>query len=311
MAAVTPAKELPIPDSPTKVDEIDLAAEPETTTIGEGGDENEDPDEAILAKLKKYPKKKKNPNAKWDGKFAGMSLKEYRERKWSVDACYAKVERRGPSFSMRPSLPASFEKRNKNFQVGDIFRSLSATLPTAPSYGMGIQVINNEKEVSQGPGEYHIKNTMDPSKHPTMLKSVGARFSSDVLEPRDPPGPAPGQYEVDDAIVYSSTIKKTPNFSIQGREAWAPRTAAPNPDPGEYNFAKGLTQGTTKHGKLTPIHWNMQGKTFPLKRPLGQRAIIEPGPGHYGVPGAWPEKVNPNRPNPITTKFSTENRGLR
>merc|ERR1719238_2180060 len=110
-------------------------------------------------------------------------------------------------------------------------------------------------------------------------KNTGARFGSEVLEPRDPTGPAPGDYDPS-AAVHSSTIKSTPNFTIQGREAWKAPTVAPGPGIGSYDYSK-----ATRIGKLTPIHWNMQGKTEPLERPLGQRQYEAPGPAHYNGPG--------------------------
>jgi len=286
-------------------DESTAELDTKTLTQTVPQDENEDP---ALASLKRPAKKKRNPHGKWDGRVAGMTVKEYRERKWGIDACYAKVERRGPCFSMRPSLPPTFAKRAQIADsCRDIFRSFSATLPTAPSSSFGVQFFVAEKETSQGPAEYPIKHTMDPEGHPTLTKSRGARFGSEVLEPRDPPGPAPGQYEVDDAVVHSSAIKKPPNFTIQGREAWRPPTTAPGPGVGEY---PGL-EGAMKNGKLTPIQWNMQGRTEPLKRPLGQRQHSTPGPPHYDRPGAWPDKVNPNKQCPPNWKFGSESRGLR
>merc|ERR1711865_1097049 len=138
----------------------------------------------------------------------------YRERKWRVDACYAKVERRGPSYSMRKFTPSSFTKKNNNFQVGDVFRGMNATMASSPSYSMGVQPFFPPRDTSQGPAEYAIQSTMDPSKHPTISKNTGARFGSEVLEPRDPAGPAPGDYDPN-AIIHSSTLKKPPNFTIQ------------------------------------------------------------------------------------------------
>merc|ERR1740130_315192 len=199
-------------------------------------------DDPILATLKRSPQKKRNPNAKWDGRVSSMSLQEYRERKWSVDACYAKVERRGPSYSMRKFTPSSFTKKNNNFQVGDVFRGMNATMASSPSYSMGVQPFFPPRDTSQGPAEYAIQSTMDPSKHPTISKNTGARFGSEVLEPRDPAGPAPGDYDPN-AIIHSSTLKKPPNFTIQGREAWAPKTTAPGPGVGEYPFEHCMRTG--------------------------------------------------------------------
>jgi len=266
----------------------------------------DDDEEAILATLKKPPIKKRVPGGKWDGRVTGMTLKEYRELKWGVDACYAKVERRGPSFSMRPMVPSVYTKRNDNFQAGDVFRSFNATLRTAPCFSMaGRADFRTPTETSQGPAEYPIKSSMDPGIHPTVPKNRGSRFGSEVLEPRDPPGPAPGQYELTDPAV-SSTIKSIANFTIQGRESWKPPTAAPGPEVGEYEFFHSM-----RTGKSTPIRWNMQGRTEPLKKPLGARQYQNPGPDHYGAPGAWPANPNPNKHCPPNWKFGGEPRGLR
>lgn len=286
-------------ESPNKSAAVALLA---ATAPSAENDEND-----ALANLKRPPQKKRNPGKKWDGRLAGMSLKEYRERKWSVDACYAKVERRGPSFSMRPSLSYGGllgGKKNDNFTVGDVFRSFSATLPTAPSFSMGVTSFNPPRDRSQGPAEYPIKSTMDPGIHPTCPKNRGARFGSEVLEPRDPPGPAPGNYDAD-AIDNSSTIKKPPNFTIQGREAWRAPTTAPGPGVGEYDYTKAM-----RTGKLTPICWNAQGKTEPLKIPLGQRQYSTPAPDHYHGPGAG-AKSNPMKLTAPQWKFGGEPRGLR
>jgi len=292
-----------------------LSEEIETITIGEGPDGEgpyDDIEDPLLSSLKRPKKKKKNPNAPWDGKVAGMTLKEYKERKWSVDACYSKIQRGGPSFSMRPGrmvCPASFVKKNKNFQVGDVFRSMRATLPEAPSYGMGVQTMcQGEKERSQGPAEYGFKSVMDPSKHPTVAKNTGARFGSETLNPKDESMPAPGNYDVE-CYVNTSSVKRMPTYICGGREAWAPRSQAPQAELGEYHTK--AFEGSMKHGKLTPLMYNMQGKSFPLDPPLGQRSHQTPAAPHYGNPGAWPEKVNPNKPSSICFKVGSESRGLR
>jgi len=294
-----------------------LNEEIDTITIGEGPDGEgpyDDIEDPLLASLTRPKKKIKNPNMPWDGKVAGMTLKEYKARKWSVDACYSKIQRGGPSFSMRPGrmvCPASFVKKNKNFQVGDVFRSMRATQPEAPSCSMGVQVMAGwcEKERSQGPAEYGFKSSLDPSTHPTFPKNRGARFGSENLEPRDPGSfPAPGNYDVE-CYVNTSSVKRAPSYICGGREAWAPRSQKPSAEAGEYHTK--AFEGSMKHGKLTPLQFNMQGKTYALDPPLGQRSHQTPAAPHYGNPGAWPEKVNPNKPNPICFKQGSESRGLR
>jgi hypothetical protein len=289
--------------------------------LEKGFDPELDEDDPLLASLKRSTVKQRNPaSAKWDGRVSGMSLQEYRERKWSVDACYAKVERRGPSFSMRRSLPASFTKKNNNFQVGDVFRAFDATLSRSPSYTCGLTSFLPPKETSPGPSEYKIKSTMDPARHPTSSKHTGPRFGTEVLEPRDPPGPAPGDYDPSvplGAQVCDGRIKSQPNFTIQGREAWRAPTAAPGPGVGEYDVFKAM-----RTGKITTINWTHQGKTDPEvcaktgkpRKPLGSKQYVGPGPDHYKPPG-HPDHddsfAHPQKKQLPQWKFGTESRGLR
>lgn len=263
-----------------------------------------DEDDPILATLKRTVLRKRNPNAKWDGKLAGMSIQEYRERKWSVDACYAKVERRGPSYSIRRPLPNFFGKRNDNFAAGDVIKSLNATLRHSPSFTMAPSPFQPAPEKTQGPAEYKIASTMDPNKHPTIPKNCGARFGSEVLNPRDPAGPAPGDYDAN-AIIHSSGIRKQPNFTIQGREAWKARTEAPGPGVGEF---PGMDK-VLRNGFMTPIRYGMQGKTEPLDPPLGERQYESPSPAHYhGTEGVNTDGYKAKAP---LWKFGSESRGLR
>lgn len=276
-------------------------------TAASSGANDAEKDDPILATLKRPPLKKRNPANKWDGRVAGMSLKEYRDRKWSVDACYAKVERRGPAFSIRRPLPSFLDlnKKSTNFSVGDVATAFDKTLRSSPSFTMGVQYsVMGNPERSQGPAEYKIKSTMDPDGHPTVPKQAGARFGSEVLQPRDPPGPAPGDYDPD-AIDNSSTLKRPPNFTIQGREAWRPPTEAPGPGVGEYDVSKAM-----RTGKITTVHWTAQGKTEPIDPPLGQRQYETPGCAHYKTPHAFANN-HPMKHQAAKWKFGSEPRGLR
>jgi len=286
---------------------VEATAAGELLSTGVSSPGRYDDDDPVLLTLKKSPVRKKNPNAKWDGKVAGMTLGEYRARKWSVDACFGKVQRGGPSYSMRPSLPSSFFKKNNNFQVGDVFRGMRATQPEGPSFSMGVAEMNGyARDLSQGPAEYQIASCMDPVKHPTITKNTGARFGSECLEPRDPgKNPAPGDYDAN-AVNHSSHIKKAANYTMQGREAWAPRTTAAGPGVGEY---PGMMKAM-RTGKLSPLTWNMQGKTAPLDPPLGSRQYPSPAPCHYKCPGAGgsTDIYKSQAPNWV---FGKESRGLR
>lgn len=270
------------------------------------GGSYDDEDDPILKTLKRPPLKKRNPNAKWDGRLAGMSVQEYRERKWSVDACYAKVERRGPVFSIRKPLPdLGAHKKPTNFAVGDVIKSMNAVRYKSPEYTMAPQMFVPAPEKTQGPAEYRVPSTMDPGRHPSIPKHTGPRFGTETLNPRDPTGPAPGDYDPN-AVIHSSTLKKPPNFTIQGREAWRPPTQAPGPGVGEF---PGLEK-CMRNGKITPVHWSMQGKTEPLDPPLGQRQYESPSPAHYKNPGAGGD-TNAYRNKAPVWKFGGESRGLR
>merc|ERR1711967_100162 len=126
-----------------------------------------------MGTLKRSPIKKRSPAAKWDGRVAGVSLQEYRDRKWSVDACYAKIERRGPAFSIRRPLPSFLDlnKKTAAFATGDVIRSLNSTLPSIPAFTMGMQSFQPPQDKSPGPSEYQVSSTMDPRRHPSIPKN--------------------------------------------------------------------------------------------------------------------------------------------
>jgi len=262
-----------------------------------------------LAKLPRKAIKKRVPGSRWDGRVAGMSVQEYRELKWSTDAGFRKIQSKGsgPSYSIRPTLPTmvDLQKRSTNFQTGDVYKSMAATLPIAPSWSCGMKDFKASEEKSPGPTEYRIKSTMDPNSHPTCSKHTGPRFGTETLLASDGSGlPGPGEYDVM-KFEKSSVISTKPKYTIQGREAWRAPTAAPGPGIGEYKYEQAM-----RYGKNTPIHWSMQGKTEPLAKPRGSRRYISPGPPHYNPPGAGAknEKVNKNK-EPVW-KFGTEHRGL-
>lgn len=276
--------------------------------------------------------KKRIAGLAWNGRVTGMSLQEYRERKWSVDACYAKVERRGASFSMRTQLPSHLGKKTGHQDLFlDVLRSYNSTLTSVPSYSCALQHHPVNSHAVPGPGEYNINSCMDPNKHPSIPKHTGPRFGSEVLNPKDPTGPAPGDYDPG-AIVHSSTIKKMPTPVIQGREAWRPRTEAPGPGVGEYKYEQAM-----RTGKLTPLQYSISRRNDPLPDGpckfgccKGLRAQdIGPGAPHYfrcigccdkdqkeqPVPGSiWhPTKLNynPTKHKAPIWKFGSEPRGLR
>lgn len=266
----------------------------------------------LLAGLRPSKPKKRTPGTTWDGRVAGMSLKEYREKKWSLDANYAKVERRGPSFTCRAALHARPPRTLSTFQVGEVHESFKNVHGKTPMWSMGCLPIFAPKDKSPGPSEYLLPNSMDSKPHPMLKKHCGPRFGTERLLHRDEPLPGPGEYDVS-CFKQGGTCKRVANYTIQGREAWQERSAAPDPGPGEY-----AVEGIMRHGKETPIHWNMQGKTEPLAVPRGARRVIGPGAPHYNPPGAGMEasiggkwkNEHTTRQRPPLWKLGTEVRGL-
>eukprot|EP00928_Gymnodinium_smaydae_P070044 TRINITY_DN53986_c0_g1_i1.p1 TRINITY_DN53986_c0_g1~~TRINITY_DN53986_c0_g1_i1.p1 ORF type:complete len:304 (-),score=53.02 TRINITY_DN53986_c0_g1_i1:119-973(-) len=278
-------------------------------------DEDVDPnsDKEILRRLEKLrrPARKPPPGAKWDGRVSTLSLTEFRDRRWSLDAGFGKTMRGGASYTMRPMLPNPMFKSRSNsnptFQKGDVHKSFKAASATAPCWSMGKSSFAEPKSKSPGPAEYQIKSTMDPESHPTLDKHQGARFSSGTLKAADdfqPPGP--GEYSLE-GFEASSVMHKKPTWSLGGREAWNERFKEPMPDPGEYDPSAAL-----RNGKKTPITWNMQGKTLPIEPARGmERQCPVPPPWHYDPPGA-PDCRNHHceKPKPPKWPMMREPRGL-
>lgn len=249
--------------------------------------------------------KKRKPGTAWDGRVSGMSLQEYRERKWSMDACYGKVMRGGPSYTCRPSPPLRSRSAYDVLLPIDPARSYNKTaIHQVASYSMASQSLGEAKERSQGPAQYRIPSTLDGFSHPTMARDGGRRFGTEVLLVNDEAQPAPGDY---DTSGYEKTgrYKKNPNFSIQGREAWKDPTAAPGPGVGEYKY-----EGVTRTGKTLPTKYSMQGKTEPIEPPRGNRRYIPPGPPDYKTLGAGARNDYVSKERAPQYTQSRDHRGL-
>jgi hypothetical protein len=273
-------------------------------------------DEEILERLNKLrkPVPKKKPGGTWNGRVAGVSIEEYRERKWGTDAAFNSTMRSGPSYSARgmlkycvdPAMPSRHKPRN--FQTGDLHKASHAVKYSPPSYTIGMAGLFDNRDKTQGPAEYKLKSTMSPSPHPTIPRNLGCRFGSATLLANDNISPpAPGEYNVSEALVHSAQIVKKPSWVIEGREAWFPKTEAPSAGPGEYKV-----EGLSKNGPERPVKWTMQNKTMPIEPPRGaERLFDKPPPWHYNPPGTLDCKnqhVHKNRP-PIFSS-SREPRGL-
>lgn len=227
--------------------------------------------------------KKTKPVLNWDGRVGNISLKEYRERKWSIDACYSRVQRVGPAYSLRPNVTFGRAKSNPVFCRGDPHKCMDMTKPHGPSFSCGQATIADSLIRSPGPAAYMLKTTMDPNGHPTIRKNRGARFGTELLAATDEAGPGPGEYDDVKAFKRSAACKEMPAFTTQGREAWREKPVAPGPGVGDY---PGL-EHCTRVGKHTPITYTVQGKTEPIEPARGaERISQQPGPAHYAVPGA-------------------------
>lgn len=222
--------------------------------------------------------KKKRPGATWDGRASSLTLQEYRDKKWSLEACNNNVMRRAPSWSVRPMLPRKFGNGIDPLLKVDVFKSIDKTKPSAPSFSMGAASFYSITDRSPGPSQYNIPSIMDPKRHPTCPKIQGYTFPCEIPLVNDEEMPAPGQYSLD-KFECSGRIKKMPVWKIQGREAWSERTAAPGPVPGEYDVSKCM-----RTGPITGLKWSLQGKTEPLDPPRGERRKPPPG-ADYDIPG--------------------------
>lgn len=232
--------------------------------------------------LKKAPQKRRlKPGQRWDGRLQGLSVEDYRDLKWNLDAAFNKTRRGGPSFSMRPNVSFGLTKSSPVFTSGDPVKALDAVRPSPPTFSIGkSHGTQRVYERSPGPAHYTQKSYMDTKKHPTFRKSMGALWGTEVLGGgHDDDMPAPGKY---DHMQYlnSGACKRAGNYTIGGREAWRPRTEAPGPGVGEYEVK------AMRFGKDTPITWTAQGKTVPKEPARGSRGYVGPGPGTYDTPGA-------------------------
>lgn len=243
-------------------------------------------DEEVLERLNKLkrPAPKKKPGTKAGTRITGISLEEYRSRKWGLDNAFNNTMRVGGKYSFRQMLPNPMMPSRhapKNFQAGDPHKASNAVKYKPPSYTIGLAGLFDHRDKSQGPATYKIKSTMDPSPHPTIHRALGARFGSATLLASDNGStPAPGDYS-HEAFVHSGTIVKKPTWVIEGREAWMPKSEAPSMGPGEYQV-----DGLMRNGPDRPFRWTMQGKTEPIEPPRGaERLSDKPPPWHYNPPG--------------------------
>jgi len=217
----------------------------------------------LLAKLPPSKPKKRRPGQAWDGRVAGLSVKEFRDLKWSLEASFGKVERRGPAYTCRPHCPMKSRSAPDVLLDTDVYKAFNKTQTMGPCYSAGLASFPNVQERSQGPAQYTIPSSMDPGSHPTFSKDTGRKFGTERLLANDEASPAPGDHDVSNFNAIGR-FRRQPNYSITGREAWREPTKAPGPAMGEYQF-----DNITRTGKMSPIKWNMQGKNELSEPPFG------------------------------------------
>ncbi|CAJ1339300.1 unnamed protein product [Effrenium voratum] len=263
------------------------------------------------------PRKSKSPSSfreslrkgqrkgKWNGRVTDLTMKEYRDMKWGMDAGYRAALRVGPKWSFRGSLSKPLRMNSDGMLDTNVAKAYDACYNSAPKVTFGKTLIGVKDPLADNPGpQYLVPSTMQTSGHPTIWKHAGFKFGSETLQVTDEDGPAPGQYD-QDAFKYSGQIRRAPTYTTQGREAWRDPVAPTGPVPGEYNVEK-----ATRVGKITPNKWSMRGKIEPLVPPRGERAVVKPGPGHYKLPNLSDKIAYPDKEKPPNWKFAQDPRGL-
>eukprot|EP00929_Paragymnodinium_shiwhaense_P008817 TRINITY_DN112793_c0_g1_i1.p1 TRINITY_DN112793_c0_g1~~TRINITY_DN112793_c0_g1_i1.p1 ORF type:complete len:314 (+),score=77.63 TRINITY_DN112793_c0_g1_i1:103-1044(+) len=277
-------------------------------------------DAEILMKLMKTykPSPKRKAGARWDGRVQNLTLKEYKEMKWGSDVGFNRTSRIGPMYSLRPQVSfgsllqrSSYLPPDKTVFVGcDVHKSMQKVKYIGPSFSMGALPSGFDKDKSPGPAEYGLPSTLQNGIE-SSNKPPPQEFESKITKRKPaakPPGksPGPGEYE-HERYEASSTFSKLPKWTCAGREAWAPRSTAPGPSPGEYDISKAL-----KNGKNSVLTYSLQGKTEPIEPPRGaERVSGKPAPWTYDPPGA-PNCLSPHcsKTRPPQWPFQKESRGL-
>mmetsp|Transcript_10257 Transcript_10257/g.18737 ORF Transcript_10257/g.18737 Transcript_10257/m.18737 type:complete len:276 (+) Transcript_10257:110-937(+) len=250
-------------------------------------------------------KPKKKSGGKWDGRVSSLSIEQYRDMKWGLDAGFRSALKNAPRYTMRPYLAKPTRSNSDGMLDTNVYKAFDAAHAVAPSFSMGqSSSLGGGPDHTPGP-QYNIPGCMEPNGHPTIHKHTGSKFGTEVPQVLDEEAPAPGQYNVSD-FTKLGRYKRSPVYTCQGREAW--NDAAKDgvgPAPGEYNYEK-----TTRTGKITPFKWNMQGKTEPLEKPRGERRYARPGPGQYPTPAYGSRNEFCSQEKPAQWKFTQDVRGL-
>ncbi|CAE7745138.1 unnamed protein product [Symbiodinium sp. CCMP2456] len=123
---------------------------------------------------------------KWNGRVSDLTMKEYRDMKWGMDAGYRAALRVGPRWSMRGSLSKPLRANSDGMLPTDPARAYDACYNTAPKFTIGKSLIGAADPLANNPGpQYLVPSTMNPSGHPTIWKNSGATFGSETLQVND------------------------------------------------------------------------------------------------------------------------------
>eukprot|EP00439_Symbiodinium_sp_Y106_P040411 s901_g4.t4 len=123
---------------------------------------------------------------KWNGRVSDLTMKEYRDMKWGMDAGYRAALRVGPRWSMRGSLSKPLRANSDGMLPTDPAKAYDACYNTAPKFTIGKSLIGAADPLANNPGpQYLVPSTMNPSGHPTIWKNSGAKFGSETLQVND------------------------------------------------------------------------------------------------------------------------------
>lgn len=234
-----------------------------------------------------------------------VSLAEYREKHWGIDAQWRQMQKSSPSFSMRPKTTFGTMLANKqqtSGYKGDLGREFAFTKRKSPTFSMGARPLGHCFEMtSPGPCEYQTLGrnglgVLDPQNpHPGFPKIPGGRFGASPgagsvnVIPEKCPGP--GDFEIKN-YVSSLDGKKPPHYTIRGNLGSSIVAAGGSGlGPGAYDISKTLPNG----GKLLggAPNWTLLGRD-----------------GHFNpdqkVPGAgsYSPLFDRNSPNRIRPAYS-------
>ncbi|CAJ1405202.1 unnamed protein product [Effrenium voratum] len=133
------------------------------------------------------PRKSKSPSSfreslrkgqrkgKWNGRVTDLTMKEYRDMKWGMDAGYRAALRVGPKWSFRGSLSKPLRMNSDGMLDTNVAKAYDACYNSAPKVTFGKTLIGVKDPLADNPGpQYLVPSTMQTSGHPTIWKHAGA-----------------------------------------------------------------------------------------------------------------------------------------